>query len=206
MEVLFRIARRRGLIDNRAEASIDATGLESHHVSRHFLARAGRTKCYRRYPKLTMVCHHASYLIAALRTRYGPSHDAPDFLPAIRQAVAHLPIHRLLGDGGYDAEEHHRVCREELGIGSTIIPINPRRSKGGRPQTRYRKQMDRCFPKRLYGRRWHVESTFSQHKRKLGAALRSRSDQSREIECMFRVLAHDLMILPRLFWVFYKAI
>jgi hypothetical protein len=174
---------------------VDATGLESHHVSRYFLARQGRMKQFRRFPKLTLVCHHASYLIAAVQLRYGPCNDAPDFLPAVRQAVGHLPIDRLLADGAYDAELHHRVCREELGIRQTVIPINPRGPKAHRPSGRYRRQMHTRFPRRTYRQRWHIESMNSQHKRRLGSALRARTPAGRQNECFFRIVAHDLMIL-----------
>ena len=197
MAILFRLAKRCGLIDERPEVSIDATGLESHHVSRHFVARTGRMKQYRRYPKVTFVSHHATHLIAALQTRTGPCQDSPDFIPAVTQAARHLPIHRLFGDGAYDVENHHRVCREQLGIHSVIIPINPRRSHQHVPKSPYRRQLYERFPTRRYGQRWHAESTISQHKRRLGPALRSRTLQNRESECRFRVITHDLMILPR---------
>jgi transposase len=111
--------------------------------------------------------------------------------------VRHLRINRLYGDGAYDAEEHHRLCRKDLGIASTVIPVNPRSRRPRRPQTHDRQQMYSRFPKRLYGRRWHAESTISQHKRKLGSALRGRTPQARESECLLRVITHNLMILRR---------
>lgn len=197
LAVIFRRAGRDGLIDRRPEASIDATGLESHHISRYFLARQGRMKRFRRFPKLTIVCHHATHLIASAETGLGPSNDAPGFVPAVTQAAQYLPIARLYGDGAYDAEEHHRLCRQDLGIASTVIPVNPRGRQARRPRTRYRQQMYRQFPRRLYGRRWHAESTISQHKRKLGSALRGRTPQARESECLLRVITHNLMLLRR---------
>lgn len=197
MAATFRIARRDRRIDEKPEASIDATGLESHHVSRHFLVRCRRTKQYRRFPKLTWVVHHATHLLAASRLRYGPCQDAPDFLPAVTQAVGHLRIHRLFGDGAYDAESHHRVSQETLGIRSTIIPLNPRRSHQRTPKTPYRRRLHRRFPQQLYRRRWHAESAISQHKRRLGSALHSRTQKQREAECRLRALTHNLMILAQ---------
>jgi hypothetical protein len=154
-------------------------------------------KQFRRFPKLTLVCHHASYLIAAVQLRYGPCNDAPDFLPAVRQAVGRLPIDRLLADGAYDAEPHHRVCREDLGIRQTVIRINPRGPKAHRPSGRYRRQMYTRFPRRTYRQRWHIESMNSQHKRRLGSALRARTPAGRQDECFLRIVTHDLMILRR---------
>jgi transposase len=88
-------------------------------------------------------------------------------------------------------------------VRTTVIPIN-RRGRGRKwPRTAYRRQMVRRFRKkpegsrhrRVYGQRWQAESAFSRHKRRLGSALGGRSDESRERECRFRVLTHNLMLL-----------
>jgi len=151
-------------------------------------------KQYRRWTKLTMVTDNATHLIAGLSVRQGPSNDAPDFLPTLRQAVGHLPIDQLLADGAYDAEEHHRCCRRELGIRHTVIPVNDRGFRRP-PHGRYRRQMAKRFPRHVFGQRWQVESVISRMKRRLGSDLRSRTEDSRLVECCVRVLTHDLMIL-----------
>jgi transposase len=119
------------------------------------------------------------------------------------QASLGVTWDRVLADAAFDSEANHRYCRDELGIRSTVIPIN-RRSQGRKwPQTRYRRQMVKRFRKkprgsrhrRVYGQRWQAESAFSRHKRLLGSALRGKSDASRERECYLRVLTHDLMLL-----------
>ena len=193
---IFSIAKADGLIEDRLDASIDSTGLESHFVSRHFLMRQGsRTHRYRNWTKLTIVCHNASHLIAASIVSTGPSNDCPYLASAVTQAVRNMSIDRLLADAGYDAEENHRFCRQELGIRSTIIPINKRRCKTGRIRGHYRNQMKANFPKRLFGQRWQVESVVSRLKRRLGYALRGRTDGSRRAECHLRVLTYNLMLL-----------
>lgn len=197
---VFNKAASRGLIEQNCEASIDSTGLESSFVSRHFLMRQGkRTSRYRRWTKLTIVGDHSSHLIAGATVSLGPSNDSPYLAPTVTEAVEHLPIYRLLGDSGYDSEPNHQLCREQLGIGSTVIAYNNRRNSSGVVQGRYRKQMKNRFPKHKYRQRWQVESIFSRFKRRLGHFLRSRSDESRGIECLFRVLAYNLMILYLLF-------
>lgn len=194
--VIFRIARRIGLIQEPAEVSIDSTGLESHFVSRHFLMRqCKRTRQYRRWTKLTIVCENNGHLIAGATVSKGPNNDAP-FLPgAVHQATEWVSIHRLLADCGYDSENNHRYCREILGIPSTVIAVNDRYYKGGPLQGRYRRQMKTHFPKRKYRQRWQVESVFSRFKRRLGYALRSHSEAARKVECLVRVLTYNLMIL-----------
>jgi len=110
---------------------------------------------------------------------------------------------RVLADAAFDAEEHHRYCREDLGVRATVIPLN-RRNRGRKwPTTTYRRQMARRFRKkprgsrhrRVYGQRWQAESAFSRHKRRLGSALGARSDGAREREGRLRVLTHNLMLL-----------
>ena len=114
----------------------------------------------------------------------------------MRQASRHIRFDRLLGDAAYDAEHNHVLCRDELGIRSTVIPINPRRSRKW-PRTHYRRQMKTDFHNQIYGNRWQVESSFSRNKRRLGSAVRARTEPAQFAEAQLRVLTHDLMILQR---------
>jgi hypothetical protein len=182
---------------------VDGTGLESRHTSRYFFKRAGRTHSSRLWTKLTVACDTETHFFAGATASAGPSNDAPQFRPAMAQASLVVGWDRVLADAAFDAEEHHRYAREDLGVRSTVIPINPRGHGTKVPSTRYRGQMSRRFRpkpegsryKRVYNRRWAVESAFSRHKRRLGTALGGRSDESRERECQLRVLTHDLMLL-----------
>ena len=88
------------------------------------------------------------------------------------QASLAVGYDRVLADAAFDSEASHRYCREELGVRSTVIPLN-RRGQGRKwPRTRYRRQMVKRFRKRprgsryrrVYGQRWQAESTFSRHK------------------------------------------
>jgi transposase len=145
---------------------------------------------------MTTVGDVHSYLFAGCTVTRGPSNDSPQFRPAVLQAEQFIHFDRLLADAAYDGEHNHRLCREVLGIRSTVIDLNPRRSRKW-PKSKYRRQMKTRFPKRLFGQRWHIESMFSQHKRVLGSALRARTNATRERECYSRVLTHNLMILRR---------
>lgn len=196
-------AQGSGLIGAKPEAALDATGLESRHTSQYFFKRAGRKHSARLWTKLTVVCHTQSHFFTAATVSTGPSNDAPQLRPAMSQASLVVTWDRLLADAAFDSEESHRLCREELDVRSTVIPLN--RRNGGRkwPRTRYRRQMKKRFRKRpkgsrykrAYGQRWQVESAFSRHKRLLGAALRGKSDESRARECYLRVLTHNIMLL-----------
>jgi hypothetical protein len=177
--------------------------MESRHTSRYFFRRAGRKHNSRLWTKLTVACETGSHFFTGARVSLGPANDAPQFRPVMAQASLAVGYDRVLADAAFDSEGSHRYCREELGVRSTVIPLN-RRGQGRKwPKTRYRRQMVKRFrrkPKggryrRVYGQRWQAESAFSRHKRLLGSALRGKSDVSRERECHLRVLTHNLMLL-----------
>jgi hypothetical protein len=191
------------LIGEKPTAAVDGTGLESRHTSRYYFKRAGRKHSSRLWTKLTVAVDTASHFLAGARVTTGPSNDSPQFRPAMAQASLVVTWDRVLADAAFDAGEHHRYCREDLGVRATVIPLN-RRGRGRTwPKTASRRQMVKRFRKkpkgsrhrRVYGQRWQAESAFSRHKRRLGSALGGRSDGSRERECRLRVLTHDLMLL-----------
>lgn len=196
-------AADRGLIGDKPTAAVDGTGLESRHTSRYFFTRAGRKHSSRRWTKLTVAVDTESHFLAGARVSTGPSNDSPQFRPVMAQASLVVPWDRVLADAAFDSEEHHRYPREDLGVRSTVIPLNPRGQGRRWPKTTYRRQMVKRFRRkpegsryqRVYGQRWQAESAFSRHKRRLGSALGARSDAARERECQLRVLTHNLMLL-----------
>ena len=176
---------------------MDATGLETRHVSAHFGGRRAKGKSHRQrtWPKLTVVLHTGSHLLLGAVPGVGPSQDFPDFTPAMRQAAGLVAIDTTLGDAGCDAEHNHRLCREKLGVRQTVIRPN-RRNTGRRwPKTPCRRAVRHRFPKAPYHQRWHVESGFSQHNRRLGSALTARNSTAQNRELVLRVLTHNLMLL-----------
>jgi hypothetical protein len=182
---------------------VDATGLAARHASAYYQSRRSSPYRARRYPLLAVACHTRTHLIAGAVVLTGPANEAPGLVPVMTQASTHARWDRVLADAAYDTEENHRVCRENLGVRSTVIPLNPRGNGRKWPRTRYRRQMVRRFrrkpagnrSRRVYGQRWQAESVFSRHKRRLGDALRSRSTPAWERECYLRVLTHNLMLL-----------
>ena len=175
---------------------MDATGLETRHVSTYFgLRRRGSGHRQRAWPKLTAVVHVHSHLILGAVPGTGPSQDSPDFTPAVRQVAALLALDTALADAGYDAEHNHRLCREECGMRHSVIALNPRNTGRRWPKTLYRRAMRRQFPRTLYHQRWHAESGFSQHKRRLGSALTAHAATAQRHEIILRILTHNLMII-----------
>jgi hypothetical protein len=119
-------AQDRGLIDERPEAAIDATGRESQHTSSYFFKRAGKKPSARLWTKLTVVCDTGSHFFTAATVSTGPRTDAPPFAPALNQAALIVSWDGVLGDAAFDSEESHRLCREKLGVRSTVMPLNRR--------------------------------------------------------------------------------
>lgn len=190
------MARSAGLLPESSRAAIDATGLESRHVSRYFIWRQGARHKFSTYPKITVVCDLATHMWLGFHVCRGPCVDSPQFRPTVIQATQNQPIDELLGDKGYDAEHNHQLCRDELGIPSTIIPAR-RNVNGTRqwPSTPYRREMKRRSARKGYGQRWQIESGFSRHKRIFGSSLRARTWQMQRWECGLRALTHNLMLL-----------
>jgi hypothetical protein len=190
----------RGLIPDKPTAAVDATGLESRHTSRYFARRSGAE--HATWTKLTVACDTATHFLAGATVTTGPSNDSPQFRPVLTLASRAVGWDRVLADAAFDSEAHHAYARGDLGIRSSVIPINTR-GHAGTPAGAYRRQMARRFvpkpdgsrSKRVYGQRWAVESAFSRHKRRLGSALGGKSDSSRENECYLRVLTHNIMLL-----------
>ena len=202
-------------------AAVDGTGLDAHHASAHY--RYVYTERYRAayaalhgptceparphyragHPKLTAVIHTRSHLIFGAVPNVGPAHDTPDFAPAMCQAAALVAFDAVTADAGYDAEHCHRLCHETLGIPETAIALNGRMHDPRRaPRTPYRLAMWTDFPTALYAERQQAESTFSQHKRRLGPALAAVSPAAQRREQILRVLTHNIGILrcrPRAF-------
>lgn len=177
--------------------------MESRHASRCFFKRSGRKHSSRLWAKPTVVCETGSHFFTAARASLGPADDAPQFRPVMAQASPAVGYDRALGDAAFDGEGGRRYCREELGVRSTVTPLNRRDRGRKRPRTRYRRRMVKRLRKkpkhgrhrRVYGRRWQAGSAFPRHRRLLGSAPRGKSDASRERERRLRVLTHNLMLL-----------
>jgi hypothetical protein len=146
--VILERGRAAGLINASPTAAVDATGLETRHVSEHFGKRRGDGKRsahrQRAWPKLTAVLQTYSHLIIGAVTGIGPSQDSPDVTPVtpvMRQASSIMAFDTVLADTGFDAEHNHRLCREELGVTRSVIALN-RRNMGRRwPKTLYRRAL-----------------------------------------------------------------
>ena len=199
------IARSRSLMrECVSTCAIDSTGYEAGHTSSYYGRRCGLKK--RRFPKLTTVCDTRSYLYLSAVADRGPLPDDIEFKEAVREAYALQPFREILGDAGYDAEHHHWYVTHYLDARSVIPATRGRPTKSGKPPTgRYRRLMMLRFPRKKYGKRWHIESCFSQDKRVFGSQLHPHNYWSQCRALLLRVLVHNIAILLSLFHLFNRA-
>lgn len=127
----------------------------------------------------------------------GPYPDDPQFAPVVRRAHGRVPFDCMLVDAGCDSEASHVLLREELGAHS-IIPATRSRPTSRLPKGRYRRAMRLHFPRKRYGQRWQIESTYSQDKRRFGSQISASSVMGQYREVLLRVLVHNIAILLRL--------
>jgi len=158
--------------NRRRVVAVDSTGFEAGHCSRYYRWRTGRRR-QRGWPKWILAVWVRRQLICAQRAHAGPCGDFDELPPIALAAKQALPFGRLLGDAGFDSERNHRFCREVLGIQSIIAPFA---RKGCPPRTPWRRRLARRFPRRVYGRRWLVETVISVVKRKFGDTLTARTE------------------------------
>jgi len=185
-----------GILDKAQEGAIDSTGIDTHHLSYHFVNCTKRPSYFRRtWPKITIVCDTATHLIASCIVTRGPSYGFGLFEQAVGKAYKQVRFKRMLADGGYDSETNHRIAREIFGM-ETMIKLNLR-GFNIEPKGEHRIETKEKFNKKIYNNRRQIESVFSRNKRLLGSALRNRTEISRERECLLRVLTHNLMIIRR---------
>lgn len=189
--------------------TLDSTGLGGEHGSSYYRWRAraarpqgggGWARCpaRRRWAKLTCVADVATHLVVGLRVGWGPVHDAPELLPVLREALAHLPpghtCQTLLADAGYDSEANRAGARA-LGVAAPVIALNRGRYGHQPPRTPERARAARRFPRRRYRQRAHAESVFSALKRTLGARLRARRADAQLAAAALRVITYNLALL-----------
>jgi len=172
--------------NGRHVVAVDATGFSRRHASRYYSLRHG--VWHHSYLLWSTLIWTKPLVICAQTARVGPGSQSLRLRPLVEQAQDVLPIHRLPADPDYDSELHHRWLREERRIES-IIPAT--RGCPGRAKGRYRRRMQRYFPRRKYGLRWMAETVYSVVKRKFGEALTARRPWQQVKQAFLRGIVYD---------------
>ncbi|HEX5580130.1 MAG TPA: transposase [Gemmatimonadaceae bacterium] len=156
----------------------------------------------RRWPKLSLASEISSHLIVGVEATWGPTQDAPHFLPLLSETLQRIPptararLAVVLADAAYDSEAN-RVGARALGIRRPVIALNPgpSRSRATLPRGRERRQAALHFPKRLYRRRAIIECVISRMKRRLGDAVRARRPDAQLRQLWCRAIMHNITLL-----------
>jgi len=180
-------------------AALDATGLQSGHISPHYYnirqkaLKNRKWSRFTRWPKMAAIVDTTNHVILAIHPTRGPGRDASHFKDILKLLPDNLDIKHLLADAGYDSEANHVYSREQKGIEVTIPPTGGRKTDRP-PRGKYRRQMKEHFDKENYGQRWQVETVFSMIKRNLGYTIAARSQQTQNGQMLLMAITHNLMI------------
>jgi len=179
--------------------------MEASVASVFFGRRCGRK--YTRYPKLSAVVEVKSHLFLGVVVDRGPKPDDVEFRQVVCQAHRRQPFAVLLADAGYDGENHHRFLHAKLAVRGIIPPIRgrPPRRADHLPGGFFRRTLASHWPIKEYSQRWQVETSFSQLKRLLGSAVRSRRRHAIDREILLRTITLNLMILWHLLPCFQQS-
>ena len=193
-------------------AALDATGLQSGHISPHYYnirlkaLKKRKWSRFTRWPKMAAVVDTTNHIILAIHPTRGPGRDASHFKNILELLPDEINIKHLLADAGYDSEANHVYSREQKSIKITMPPTVGRRTDKP-PRGKYRRQMKEHFDKENYGQRWQVETVFSMIKRNLSYTLAGRSQQTQNNQMLLMAITHNLMIFLLLVKeLFYRAL
>jgi hypothetical protein len=196
-------ARERDLLDeSHTLAAVDSTGLESRHVSQHYLLRVGNreqlTRCYHTYAEVVDV---RSHLCLGLWSGMGPNPDQKHFLTVMNRACHNHPfLLGVLADAGYDGEKYqkylYKYFYEKYGVVAVVMPKQglPENNPNP-PRAFYRRFLYDHWPKELYHQRAQAETRMSMAKRLLGACLKARTYICRRVQIWIRSITLNLMIV-----------
>lgn len=132
-------------------------------------------------------------LIVAQKLRRGPSNDSKNFIPLVKKACKAGRIKLAIGDKGYNAEENHKVAREDLGVEGTLIPPRNENVPAWKTKGKYRKELKKKkgYKKEDYNQRNKAETAFSFMKRLLGEAVNSKKVGMQNKEMIFKMIAYN---------------
>jgi len=181
-------------------AAVDATGLQSGHISPYFYSVREKARKhlvwshFTKYPKFAAVADTATHMILSFLATRGPSRDSTHFKTILDSLPEDIKVEHILADAGYDKEDNHIYAREILGILTSIPPTSGSPPKD-LPKRYYRRLMKLNFDLAAYKQRWQIETVFSMIKRNLGYTVKARAETSQNAEMFLMAITHNLTIL-----------
>ena len=162
--------------------AIDATGIDSWQLSRHYAWRIGMP--YVPHAKLDAIVDVKNSIILDYLFRLKPRHDVIAAKIFFRRMKHKGSL--ILGDGAYDCEELHKLARKNNN--EFFAPL--RKNSMKMPKGFFRKK---CVQKHAqYGMRNKVESTFHALKAVHVSALKSRLHFNKKKEMAWHIMVYNL--------------
>jgi len=161
------------------KASIDATGFDKRHSSKHYVKRC---KMKLGSMKTTFIVDTSTLVILAVHATVTRKHDSKIILPLVHKALKSFRITVLPADKGYD----DRTVRDEL------------RQLGIRPLIKHRefKPVDKTNNRRMKSEDYHQrsmsETVNSMLKRKYDDTLHTKSYWNQYKEIMLMAVVHNI--------------
>jgi len=195
--------------------AVDSTGFSSTAASYYYTrtlelrtgerGRPRNRRPIRHHIKQTMAVETRRQLIAAVKFRYGPANDSPDFIPVLRKVrLANQPVRLVVADKGYDSERNHEYAWRSLGA-RAVMPLR----WGGTPRIwikgQYRRKQLKDFDTEAYHQRAIVETVHSVEKRKMGDIVLARGACQQHKELIFRAFAYNVGRLEAIFLSFIEG-
>ena len=193
-------------------AAVDATGLQSGHISPYFYSvrEKNRKKLiwthFTQYPKFAAIADVETHMILSFLATRGPTRDSTHFKTILDSLPKDINVEHILADAGYDKEDNHIYAREILGILTTIPPTSGSPPKN-LPRKYYRRLLKLNFDTAAYKQRWQIETVFSMIKRNLGYTVKARVQKNQNSEMFLMAITHNILIILFLFFkeLFYRA-
>ncbi|MFH0860211.1 MAG: IS5 family transposase [Candidatus Altiarchaeota archaeon] len=168
-----------GLLPASGKGSIDATGFDRRHASKHYVQR-----CKMRFQsmKTTLLVDTETLMILWLHATVTCKHDTQILLPIVEKAGDYFPLEILCGDKGYDDQEIRNTLRKA----------------GIRPLIKHRefkpihKAQNARIIKQDYRQRLMNESINSSTKRKYGDTLTTKTYWRQYKELLLKAAAHNI--------------
>ena len=182
---------------NKTYIAIDSTGMSITPASYYFSWRTGKKR--QDFLKLSVAVDVGNQAIVSCSVTNSLHHDSIIAPSLIRSSYQIKRANCYLMDKGYDSEKIHTLIHDEFGAES-IIPV---RLWGNKiPNGKYRRQMYTDFPKKKYGMRNLVETTFSVIKRIIGGKISSKKPRKQRREVKLKCicyLTHRFTKIQRVF-------
>jgi transposase len=186
-------------------AAVDATGLQSGHISPYFYSIREKTSKklvwthFTQYPKFAAIAGTATHMILSFLATRGPNRDSTHFKTILDSLSKDIKVRHILADAGYDKEDNHIYARKILGILTTIPPTCGSPPKN-LPRKYYRRLMRLNFDAAAYKQRWQIETVFSMLKRNLGYTVKARIQTNQNAEIFLLAITHNILIILFLFF------